>query len=237
MGSASWAAIAEEGAYGDQTPTVGQVAFSLEKSGGLIKVTRELLDDSAINLPSLLTTIFQEASGRFEDVGILNGNGTANYSGILTSAAADVRLASATAIVGADLLNVYYTLEAQHRANASWVMPSLINKDINSIGITAAGVTGVQDLTTAPANFILGRPVVNNDVTGNGFATSITASDEIAIFGNFKDYYLMDRVGYSIRRNDSLFMENDQVGFFASRRGDGQVGVTAAFKVVKAAAS
>jgi HK97 family phage major capsid protein len=237
MGSASWAAIAEEGAYGDQTPTVGQVAFSLEKSGGLIKVTRELLDDSAINLPSLLTTIFQEASGRFEDVGILNGNGTTNYSGILTSAAADVRLASATAIVGADLLNVYYTLEAQHRANASWVMPSLINKDINSIQITGAGITGVTDLTTAPANFILGRPVINNDVTGNGFATSITASDEIAIFGNFKDYYIFDRVGYSIRRNDSLYMENDQVGFFASRRGDGQVGLTDAFKVVKAAAS
>ena len=116
-------------------------------------------------------------------------------------------------------------------------MPSLINKDINSIQITGAGIAGVTDLTTAPANFILGRPVINNDVTGNGFATSITASDEVAIFGNFKDYYIFDRVGYSIRRNDSLYMENDQVGFFASRRGDGQVGLTDAFKVVKAAAS
>jgi HK97 family phage major capsid protein len=47
MGSATWAAIAEEAAFSDQTPTVGQVPFSIEKSGGLVKVTRELLDDSA----------------------------------------------------------------------------------------------------------------------------------------------------------------------------------------------
>jgi hypothetical protein len=30
-------------------------------------------------------------------------------------------------------------------------------------------------------------------------------------------------------------MENDQVGFFASRRGDGQVGLAAAFKIPRAA--
>jgi len=42
-------------------------------------------------------------------------------------------------------------------------------------------------------------------------------------------------VGFTIRRNDSLYMENDQVGFFASRRGDGQVGLAAAFKISRAA--
>jgi HK97 family phage major capsid protein len=36
MGSATWAAIAEEAAFSDQTPTVGQVAFSIEKSGVLL---------------------------------------------------------------------------------------------------------------------------------------------------------------------------------------------------------
>ena len=57
LASASWAAIAEEAAFSDQTPTVGQVAFSIEKSGGLVKVTRELLDDSAVNLPALLSQL------------------------------------------------------------------------------------------------------------------------------------------------------------------------------------
>ena len=236
LASASWAAIAEEAAYSDQTPTVGQVAFALEKSGGLVKVTRELLDDSAINLPAMLSQIFQEASGRFEDVGILNGNNTTNYAGILASGG-DYVMAATGAFTTADLLGIFYTLESQHRANATWIMPSLISKVVNSIQSTGTGVTGIDSLTAAPADFLLGKPVSNNDISGNGLSTSLAANNEIGILGDMKQYYIFDRVGFTIRRNDSLYMENDQVGFFASRRGDGQVGLAAAFKILKCAAS
>jgi HK97 family phage major capsid protein len=235
MGSASWAAIAEEAAYSDQTPTVGQVSFSLEKSGGLVKVTRELLDDSAINLPALLSQIFQESAGRFEDVGIIGGNNTTQYAGIMSdSSVAFYTMASATAVVVADLIGTFYALEAQHRANSTWVMKSAINSLINQIQVTGNGVTGIADITTAPAAFILGRPVVDTDVV-SALGGTITSTEKIAIFGDFRQYYIFDRVGFTIRRNDSLYMENDQVGFFASRRGDGQVGLAAAFKIPRAA--
>ena len=235
MGSASWAAIAEEAAYSDQTPTVGQVSFSLEKSGGLVKVTRELLDDSAINLPALLSQIFQESAGRFEDVGIIGGNNTTQYAGIMSdSSVAFYTMASATAVVVADLIGTFYALEAQHRANSTWVMKSAINSLINQIQVTGNGVTGIADITAAPAAFILGRPVVDTDVV-SALGGTITSTEKIAIFGDFRQYYIFDRVGFTIRRNDSLYMENDQVGFFASRRGDGQVGLAAAFKIPRAA--
>ena len=239
IANATWAAIAEEAAFSDQTPAVSQVAFSVVKSGGLVKVTRELLDDSAINLPVMLSQIFQEASGRSEEVGILGGGGTTDYLGITDAAAgvSDVLLASPTAIVANDLFTVFYTLESQHRAGATWVMPSLISKDINGINSTSAGVHSVNDLNTPPADFLLGKRVINSDIAGTGLATSITANAEIGVFGDFKQYYIFDRVGFSIRRNDSLYMENDQVGFFATTRGDGQVALSAAFKIVKAAAS
>ena len=116
-------------------------------------------------------------------------------------------------------------------------MNSMISKTVNSIQSTGNGVTGITDLTQAPANFLLGRPAINSDVSGNGLADSITANDEIAIFGDFRNYYIFDRIGFTIRRNDSLYMENDQIGFFGTRRGDGQVGLTDAFKILKAAAS
>jgi HK97 family phage major capsid protein len=235
MGSATWAAIAEEAAYSDQTPTVGQVAFSLEKSGGLVKVTRELLDDSAINLPALLTQIFQESAGRFEDVGIISGNNTTQYAGIMSnSSVAFYTMAGATSVIVADLIGTFYALEAQHRANSTWVMKSAINSLINQIQITGNGVTGLASITTAPSAFILGRPVVDTDVV-SGLGGTITSTEKIAIFGDFRQYYIFDRVGFTIRRNDSLYMENDQVGFFASRRGDGQVGLAAAFKIPRAA--
>ena len=235
MGSATWAAIAEEAAFSDQTPTVGQVAFSLEKSGGLIKTTRELLEDSAVNLPALLTQIFQESAGRFEDVGIISGNNTTQYAGIMSdSDVAFYTMAGSTSVVVADLIGTFYALEAQHRANSTWVMKSAINSLINQIQVTGNGVTGVENITAAPSAFILGRPVVDTDVT-SGLGGNITSTEKIAIFGDFRQYYIFDRVGFTIRRNDSLYMGNDQVGFFASRRGAGQVGLAAAFKIPRAA--
>ena len=235
MASATWAAIAEEAAPTESTPVVGQVTFSIEKSGGLVKVSRELLDDSAINLPALLSQIFQEAAGQFEDVGIISGNGTTQYSGVLSDGdVAFYTMAGSTSVVGADLIGTYYALNAQHRANASWVMKSAIASLINSIAITAAGVHSIPSLTAAPADFILGKRTVLTDVT-SGLGGTITSTEKIGIFGDFKQYYIFDRVGFTIRRNDSLYMGNDQVGFFATRRGDGQVGLAAAFKIPRAA--
>jgi len=237
MGSATWAAIAEEAAYSDQTPTTGQVAFSLEKSGGLVKVTRELLDDSAINLPALLTTVFSEAAGRFEDTGIISGNDSTQYAGIMSDGSvAFYTMAGTSSVVAADLIGTYYALEAQHRVNATWVMKSAMAALVNSIALTAAGVHSIPSLTAAPADFILGKKNQLVDAT-SALGGNITATEKIAIFGNFKQYYIFDRVGFTIRRNDSLFMQNDQVGFFANRRGDGQVGLAAAFKIPRAAAS
>ena len=235
MGSATWAAIAEEATYSDQTPTVGQVSFSLEKSGGLVKVTRELLDDSQINLPALLSQIFQESAGRFEDVGVISGNDTTQYAGVLSNGdVAFYTMAGSTAVIAADLIGTYYALEAQHRANSTWVMKSTINSLINQIQLTAAGVPGVANITAAPSAFILGRPVVDTDVV-SGLGGNITSTEKIAIFGDFRQYYIFDRAGFTIRRNDFENMATDQVGFYASRRGDGQVGLAAAFKIPRAA--
>jgi HK97 family phage major capsid protein len=206
MASATWAAIAEEAAPTESTPVVGQVTFSIEKSGGLVKVSRELLDDSAINLPALLSQIFQEAAGQFEDVGIISGNGTTQYSGILSDGdIAFYTMANATSVVGADLIGTYYALNAQHRGNASWVMKSTIAALINSIAITSAGVHSIPSLTAAPADFILGKRTVLTDVT-SGLGGTITSTEKIAIFGDLKSYYIFDRVGFTIRRNDSLYM-------------------------------
>ena len=235
LASATWGPIAEEAAFSDQTPTVGQVAFSVEKSGGLCKVTRELLDDSAVNLPALLAQIFQEAAGQYEDIGIISGNDTTQYAGIMSDGdVAFYTMANATSIGGADLIGGNYELNAQHRANASWIMRSPIAALVTSIAITAAGVHQIPSLTAAPSDFIMGKRNTVTDVA-SGLGTTITSTEKCAIFGDMKKYYIFDRVGFTIRRNDSLYMENDQVGFFATRRGDGQVGLSAAFMILRAA--
>lgn len=233
LGSVTWAAIAEEAAYGDNTPTIGQVSFTIRKSGGKVKVSQELLEDAQANLPALLAQIFAESSGRYEDQQIVEGDGTTEPEGLRTTAGGDVLLASATAIALADLHNVYYTLPAQFRANAAWSTTSNVLADIDALDRVAA----TQSISAAIGQQWLGKPIAVFDGTGWDDAAAIAANEEIGAFGDFRNYYLIDRVGMTLRRDDSIYVDNDQVGFFARRRFDGRVGLSAAFRIVKAAAS
>ena len=106
---------------------------------------------------------------------------------------------------------------------------------MTSIGSTSAGQTFGEDLTAAPDASFRGRPAVLFDGTGWDDAAALATGEEVGAFGDFTNYYMIDRVGISIRRNDSLYMGNDQVGFFARKRGDGRVGLTNAFRIMKMA--
>ena len=239
FGTATWAGIAEEGAYtgAESTPTIGQVAFTIWKSGGLVRVSSELLEDEAHNLPSMLTQVFNEAAGRYEDEQAIAGDGTSEPEGLRTASITDVVMANATSIVAVDLHELYWQLPAQFRANSTFYGTSSIMQQIAGIGATAAGQSFGTDLTAAPGETLLGRPAALFDGTGWDDAAAIAANEEVGAFGDFSNYYMIDRVGISVRRNDSLYMGNDQVGFFARKRGDGRVALTNAFRILKAAAS
>ena len=103
LGSVTWAAIQEEAAYGDNTPTVGQVSFSVAKSGGTVKVSAELLEDAATNLPALLSQIFNEARGRYEDQKIIAGSGAGEPEGLRVAVTA-TQSALNSAVTAADIL-------------------------------------------------------------------------------------------------------------------------------------
>lgn len=240
LGSVTWAAIAEEAAYGDNTPTIGQVSYTVRKSGGTVKVSMELLEDSAANLPALLSQIFQEAKGRYEDQQIIEGDGTTEPEGLRTASITDVLMASATAVVAADVIKLYWQLPAQFRGRGTFFTTSSMMQQIMSIGATAAGIhfgggADNVDLSKPPAMTLMGHPVVLFDGTGWDDAAAIASTEEVGAFGDFKNYYLIDRVGMSIRRDDSIYVANDQVGFFARCRFDGRVGLTNAFRIFKAA--
>ena len=208
--------LSEESAYTgvEVTPTVGQVEFGVLKIAGLTRVSDELLADSVPNLPALLSQIFTSANGRFQDKEILAGNGTNRYNGIgngtdgAGSSVTYSTLANATSVVAADIVTAYFAVPQQQRGvdGFRWVFPSAISALINGIGTTAAGIHAIDSLTNAPDAFLMGRQVLNVDVTGQPFGTTITSTEKIGLAGNMSAYYLFERAGMSIRRNDSLYM-------------------------------
>jgi HK97 family phage major capsid protein len=245
IGSVLWQAIAEEGPFPDNTPAVGQVPFNVAKSGGKVDISAELLEDAATNLPALLAQIFNEARGRYEDTKIIAGSGTGEPQGLRTALGAGqtVTLAGATAIVAADVTKIYWSLPAQFRRSpgVAWSLTSALMAQIENIGSTSPGVHFIGQTGTepnnpgAPMDTLRGRRVVTYDDVGWDDATAIATTEVIGAIGDFKQYYLIDRIGMSLRRDDSIASANDQVRFYARSRFDGRVGLVNAFRLIKAA--
>jgi HK97 family phage major capsid protein len=243
--SVTWAAIAEEAAYGDNTPTTGQVSFNVKKSGGQVLYSAELLEDAAFGLPAITAQIFNEARGRFEDQKIIAGDGTNEPEGLRTAldVSADTYstlFASTTAVVAVDMIKVYWSLPAQFRDGGTWYTSSTFMQQLMSIGATAAGIhfgggADNVDLTVTPMGQLMGAPIVLFDGTGWDDATAIAQDELFGVFGNFRNYYLIDRIGMSLRRDDSINVKTDQVWFGARARFDGRVGLLNAFRLFGAA--
>ena len=232
-GSMSWAVIAEEATYGDNTPTVGQVTFTIRKTGGTVKVSSELLEDSMTNIPALLAQIGGEAAGRYEDEQIIGGDGTSEIQGIRTAGTDGTATASATAVTVNDWMTWYFDLPAQFRTNAIISTSSSFLGYLAQIGSTAAGVHLLSSLREAPEGPISGKTVVAFDGTGWDNGAAPASAEELGCIGDFRNYYLIDRIGMSVRRDDSVYAATDQVGFFIRQRGDGRVGLADAFRIFK----
>ena len=235
FGSMTWAVIAEEAAYGDNTPVVGQVSFTVRKSGGTVKVSAELLEDSQANIPALLAQIAGEASGRYEDQQIIEGDGTTEPEGLRTTATDGPVTAANNAVSVADYLAWYFNLPAQFRTNAIVSTTSSFLGYLAAVGSTAAGVHLLSSLRENPEGPISGKQVAVFDGTGWDNGAAIASAEEVGCIGDFRNYYLIDRIGMSVRRDDSVYAANDQVGFFIRKRGDGRVGLADAFRIFKIA--
>lgn len=79
-GSASW--IEEEAAIPESDDTFGQVTLGAHKVGCMIRVSEELLHDSAFDLAAYIAGEFARRVGAAEEEAILTGSGTHKYKEI-----------------------------------------------------------------------------------------------------------------------------------------------------------
>jgi len=235
----TWAAVAEEAAPGESVPTISEVAFTIKKFMRIGKVSAELLEDSAVDIPTLLTGMFVRSLGRYEDQQAIEGDNATEPLGLRTTGAGQgdisditdlLTLAAPTAI---EIVSAFYELPAQWRANATWHTTSSFLARIATIGAAAAGIHFMELIGSEPTPRLLGRPIVMFDGTGWDDAATIGANEEVGAFGDFSMYYFVDRVGMSMRRLDELYAGNDQVGFAARVRYDSLFAENDAFRILK----
>ena len=228
-GSAAW--IEEENAYTESDETFGQVSLDAHKVGTLIKVSEELLQDSAFDLESYITTEFSRRIGDKEEDAFLNGNGTHKPTGILAAAGGGqvgVTTASTTAITADELIDLYYSLKAPYRKNAVWILNDSTIKAIRKLKNGAGDYLWQPAIKDGEVNTILGRPYFTS-----AYAPEIAAGNKTVIFGDLDYYWIGDRQGINFKRLNELYAGTGQVGFLASKRLDAKTILPEAIKVLQ----
>ena len=228
-GTAAW--IEEEGAFTPSDDSFGQVQLDAHKVGTLIKVSEELLADSAFDLESYIRAEFVRRIGDKEEEAFLVGNGTNKPTGILNATGGGqvgVTAASATTITADELIDLYYSLKAPYRKNAVWVLNDSTMKIIRKLKDGSGQYLWQPALKDGEANTILGRPYFTSP-----YAPAVAAGAKSVLFGDLNYYWIGDREGITFRRLNELYAGNGQVGFLASKRLDGKTVLPEAIKVLQ----
>ena len=232
-GEASW--IDEEGLYQEDDDAFTQVSIGAYKLGTMIKVSEELLNDSAFDLESYISREFARRIGAREEESFFNGDGTGKPLGILAAsggAQVGVTAGSQTAITADEVIDLFYSLKSPYRKKAVWVLNDSTIKAIRKLKDNNNQYLWQPSLVAGTPDTILGRPVVTS-----AYMPTIAAGAKTIAFGDFSYYWIADRQGRSFKRLNELYAANGQVGFLGSQRVDGKLVLPEAIKVLQQKAS
>lgn len=227
-GSASW--LAEEGAYSESDDAFGQKTIYAHKVGTLIKVSEELLQDSAFDLDGYVATEFARRIGAAEETAFVAGNGVGKPTGVSVDAEVGVTAAAAAAVTSDELLDLFHSLGRPYRGRATWLMADATAKAIRKLKDTQNQYIWQPGLQAGQPDRLLARPVaISDDVP------SMATGNKSILFGDYSYYWIGDRQGTVFQRLSELYAANGQVGFRTYRRVDGKLTLASAIKALKQA--
>lgn len=228
-GTAAW--LDEEAAYTESNSTFSQVTLGAHKLGTLIKVSEELLNDSAFDLTNYISSEFARRLGDAEEEAFLTGNGTGRPTGILndTNGAKDgITTASATAITFDELIDLYYSLKEPYRKNAVFLMNDDTVKAIRKLKDKNDQYIWQPSIQAGTPDMILNCPVYTSQ-----YMPTLTTGNKSVLFGDFSYYWIADRQGRTFKRLNELYAVNGQVGFLGSQRVDAKTILPEALTTLK----
>ena len=224
-GTADW--VAEGAAIPESSDTILPFSVYSHKLASLVRLKNSFVNDNAFDLEYYLVTAFARRFGRAEEAAFLNGTGTNQPTGLLSASGAEVGVtaASATAITYDELTNLYFSLKAEHRASAVFLM-----HDDTAMALRTLKDSVGNPLWNAERETIFGKPVVTS------LAMPIPATGKKAIaFGDLSYYWVIERQPLTVKRLSELYSVQGQIGFTAFERLDGKLILPEAVKVLQMA--
>jgi HK97 family phage major capsid protein len=230
-----WKAEAAE--VSDASPTLAPITIAPQKGDCWIPFSFELGMD-APNFANEMAGLLADAKSRLEATAFVLGSGTGAPKGLVTALIAAAKIVTSTTTdvyaVG-DIYKLKKAVPARWRANAAW----LANEDVWDLTRQFATGTGPQssfwtDFGGGTPSALLGKPVYeSSELDGT---INATQENYIAVYGDLKQYFVVDRVGSTIEFVQNLFgatrRPTGERGFLLWFRTGGDMAVTDAARVL-----
>ncbi len=230
--TAAW--LAEGATATDNSPTVGNVVVTPSKASAWVFGSYEVLEDTDFGqqLPALLA----DAKDRLEEAAFATNTTAGIPIGIVPAATTVVTTATTTVIALGDIYAVQAALPPRFRnaPGAAWVANVAIINKIRQLD-TAGGSSFWTNLGKGQPETLLGAPIYESTTMSASVATTTLE----AIFGDFGQYIIVDRVGVSMIYEplvkSTTALPTGQAGWFMFWRVGANLSTVNGFRVMKGA--
>lgn len=235
--TAEWKSEGSEAA--DGSPTVAQPSITAFLADVFAFGSYEVFQDS--DLASDLPMMIAEARDDLEAAAFAVGSGSGAPKGVVTAVTAVTasRISPTTGgtFTTASIADVYKLIQGvtpKHRDRSSWLGNFTTFNTIRRMGEAAgAGATFWANLGAGQPEQLLGLPVLESSEV----VSAATTGSNILLAGNFRQFYIYDRLGTTLEYIPTLFGSNGrptaQRGWFATWRVGSDVVDANAFRVLK----
>lgn len=230
--TAQW--VAETAARPASQPAYGQQSIAVHEAAVYVDVSNQLLEDSAINIASELSSDFAEEFGRLEGIAFLSGDAAGKPAGLMLDTTVPVVANGHAANLSADaLVKLVYDLPAFYRASGAFLMSNATIATVRLLKDSTGRYLWQESLAAGQPATLLGFPVIEApDMPG------VAANALPIVFGDFaRGYRILDRVGLSVLRDPYTMQHQGLVRFHARRRVGGAVVQAEALRFLKMAVS
>ncbi|MGL4296278.1 MAG: phage major capsid protein [Aestuariivirga sp.] len=210
--------ITENSTHNEGDITFGQVVLqSFLYSSKVVKVSRQLLQDSSVDLNAYIGRQLGMRIGRIQNTHFTTGDGSSKPNGVVTASTLGKTAAGGAAITYDELVDLMHSVDPAYQANGRWMMNfatlAILRKlkDSSNMPVWAPMANGMPDT-------ILGRPyIVNQDMP------AATTGLKSLLYGDFSNYHIRDAGNAILLRLEERYADALQVGFLAFLRSDGDL--------------
>lgn len=197
-----------------------------------VKVSLQLLADSAFDLEGFIARKFGQRLGRIHNTHFTVGDGVSKPQGIITGSPVGKTAASSTAIAYTDVVDLIHSVDPAYRnaGRARLMLHDLILAALQKLVDSQNRPLWLPSLRDGQPDTFLGYPyTINNDMD----STIASGKNTIAFGDFFQAYVRRDVKGATLIRLDERYADFLQVAFIGFDRVDGMVDDFNAVKLLR----